>query len=97
MCPAMFVHMTTRTNDTFAIRLRLARQRAGLSQAAVARAAGVDVKTVVRVEMGATQPRIDTADALCEAVGSSFGELMAKTSRAGKTSGKGAGAASSGG
>ena len=81
--------MTTNTEPNFAKNFRAARLRAGVSQGAVARVAGLDVRTVSRVESGESLPRIDTADALALAVGSSLDELLERgneTRRAGATS-----------
>jgi transcriptional regulator with XRE-family HTH domain len=44
--------------------LRDARRRAGLTQRALARRAGVPQPTVARIESGAVVPRVDTLDRL---------------------------------
>ena len=67
---------TTQTSSPFAANLRSARLAAGLSCAAVARAAGLDTKTVFRIEAGENLPRLYTADALARAVGSTLDELL---------------------
>lgn len=54
---------------TFADRLRAARDRAGLSQAQLARAAGVGDRTVASIEQGINQPSWETACKLAAALG----------------------------
>ena len=49
--------------------LRKARRRAGLTQRALAEAAGVPQSTVGRIEAGTHMPRIDTLDRLLRACG----------------------------
>lgn len=46
-----------------------ARRRAGLSQRALARAAGVPHSTVARIELGQLSPRADTLERLLRAAG----------------------------
>src|SRR5690349_452266 len=46
-----------------------ARERAGLTQAAVAEAAGVSVETVSRIERGLHEPELSTVIALARALG----------------------------
>ena len=48
---------------------RYARRRAGMSQRALARAAGVPQSTVGRIETGQLAPRIDTLDRILRAAG----------------------------
>ena len=60
----------------FGENLRAARLKTGFSQARVARNAGLDVRTVLRIEAGENIPRIDTANALALAVGSTLEELL---------------------
>lgn len=52
-----------------AVVLRRARREAGLSQRALARAAGVPQPTVARIESRAVVPRVDTLDRLLAACG----------------------------
>ena len=49
--------------------LAYARRRAGISQRALARAAGVPHSTVARIELGRLSPRADTLDRLLRAAG----------------------------
>ena len=49
-----------------------ARRHAGLSQRALARAAGVPHSTVARIELGALSPRADTLERLLRAAGHSL-------------------------
>jgi uncharacterized protein len=49
--------------------VRNARRRAGLSQRALARAAGVPHSTVARIELGRLSPRTDTLERLLRAAG----------------------------
>ena len=49
--------------------LRSARRRAGLTQRALARVAGVPQPTVARIESGAVNPRTDTFSLLLRAAG----------------------------
>jgi uncharacterized protein len=49
--------------------VRNARRRAGLSQRALARAAGVPHSTVARIELGRLSPRTDTLERLLRASG----------------------------
>jgi transcriptional regulator with XRE-family HTH domain len=51
--------------------LRYARRSAGLSQAALAVAAGVPQSTVARIELGQLTPRLDTIERLLRATGNS--------------------------
>lgn len=53
---------------SIAAELREARQNAGMSQRALARAAGVPLSTVGRIERGLTAPRFDTLEALADAL-----------------------------
>jgi transcriptional regulator with XRE-family HTH domain len=46
-----------------------ARRRAGLSQRAIAEAAGVPQSTVARIELGSLSPRTDTMERLLRAAG----------------------------
>jgi len=48
---------------------RYARRRAGLSQRALARAAGVPQSTVARIETGQLAPRVDTLERVLRAAG----------------------------
>lgn len=57
------------------IRLREARQEAGLTQAQVAGRLGVARPNVARWESGAQLPRVDTALKLAEAVGKTVEQL----------------------
>ena len=52
--------------------LRLARRRSGLSQRALALAAGIPQSTVARIELGQLSPRTDTLERLLRAAGASL-------------------------
>jgi uncharacterized protein len=52
--------------------LRYARRRAGLSQRALAVAAGIPQSTVARIELGRLSPRTDTLERLLIATGQSL-------------------------
>src|SRR5437773_3844548 len=49
--------------------IRRARRRAGLSQRALGRVAGVPQSTVARIELGQLSPRVDTLERLLRAAG----------------------------
>ena len=49
-------------------RLHMIRTALGMSRAEVARAAGIDRMTLVRIEEGATSPRIDTLQSVFRAL-----------------------------
>lgn len=49
--------------------MRYARRRAGLSQRALAHAAGVPQSTVARIETGQLAPRVDTLERVLRAAG----------------------------
>jgi transcriptional regulator with XRE-family HTH domain len=51
--------------------LRYARRQSGLTQRALAQAAGVPQSTVARIELGQLNPRFDTLDRLLRAAGQS--------------------------
>jgi transcriptional regulator with XRE-family HTH domain len=57
--------------------LRRLRQRAGLSQAALAEASGISRRMIVGVETGETNVSLSSLDRLAEALGASFVELVA--------------------
>lgn len=52
--------------------LKYARRQSGLSQRALASAAGVPQSTVARIELGQLSPRIDTLERLLNAAGASL-------------------------
>lgn len=59
-------------------RLRAARERAGLTRAAVAEATGLCISTIEKIESGrAPSPKLATALALAAAVGVPLNELAA--------------------
>jgi transcriptional regulator with XRE-family HTH domain len=58
--------------------LRQARERAGLTQEAVAERSGVHPTEVSRIESGKRDPRIATVEALAEAVGVSVSDLLVR-------------------
>ena len=58
--------------------LRQARERAELTQEAVAERSGVHPTEVSRIETGKRNPRIATVEALAEAVGVSVSDLLVR-------------------
>lgn len=54
---------------TIARLVRYARRRAGLTQRALARLAGLPQPTIARIESGAVSPRMDTVERLLDACG----------------------------
>lgn len=52
--------------------LRYARRNAGMSQAALAKVAGIPQSTVARIETGKLTPRVDTLERLLRATGRSL-------------------------
>lgn len=58
--------------------LRQARERAGLTQEAVAERSGVHPTEVSRIEAGKRDPRIATVVALADAVGVSVSDLLVR-------------------
>ena len=52
--------------------LRTARRRAGLSQRALAAAAGIPQSTVARIELGSLSPRTNTLERLLRSAGQSL-------------------------
>jgi transcriptional regulator with XRE-family HTH domain len=52
--------------------LRTARRRAGLTQRALAAAAGIPQSTVARIELGSLSPRANTLERLLRAAGQSL-------------------------
>lgn len=61
--------MTGLSAEAFGPFIRAARERSGLTQAEVADRAGVTAMTVSYIERGVNTPLLDTAIALCEALG----------------------------
>ena len=60
------------------LRLRQAREKAGLSLRALADRAGVDFSTIYRIEAGDTVPKLDTLEKLAKALGVSVRDLIEK-------------------
>lgn len=60
---------------SFAKRLREMRQSKGLSQAELAKAAGVPVATLRDLEQDRREPRLSTAEKLADALGTSLDSL----------------------
>ena len=58
-------------------RIRQFRESAGLTQEALARAAGIGRVTLVRIENGEQSPRYETLVSLAQALGRPMGELVA--------------------
>lgn len=71
MTPTYDPGVTPRPN-----RVRAARQAAGLSQAAVAQAAGVSRQTIGTIESGRHRPSVDAALAIARAIGCSVEDLF---------------------
>ncbi len=59
-------------------RVRRRREGMGLSQAALAKAAGLSQATVSRIEKGDSDPPVSTAVALCSALSMSLDELFSE-------------------
>ena len=74
----MFDTITTRplNPETFAARLTEARKTAGLTQHALADAAGLHVSNIRRYEAGTNQPNIDALRNLALALGTSADKLL---------------------
>ncbi len=68
--------MAMRGRQTLGQRIRRLRNAAGLSQAALARAAGIGRVTLVRLEKGDQTPRYKTLDAIARALGVGVSELL---------------------
>jgi transcriptional regulator with XRE-family HTH domain len=68
--------------------IRRARTRAGLSQAALAEAAGVADETVSRVERGAYEPSLSTLVRLADALGENVDFVVRRSSRAAEAGGE---------
>ena len=62
--------------ETFAARLTEARKHAGLTQHALAEAAGLHVSNIRRCEAGTNQPNIDALRNLALALGTSADQLL---------------------
>ena len=60
----------------FGDRLRVARARAGMTQEDLAKAAGLDRKTVNRIERGIHSIRLDNVWAISEALGLKVEDLV---------------------
>jgi len=57
-------------------RLRSARQKAAMSQNALADAAGVERKTINRIECGHFSPSLETLTRLCSALGTKLSAFL---------------------
>ena len=68
--------MAMRGRQTPGQRIRRLRNAAGLSQAALAREAGIGRVTLVRLEKGEQSPRYKTLDAIARALGVDVSELL---------------------
>jgi transcriptional regulator with XRE-family HTH domain len=66
-------------SQTFGQRLQELRQKAGVSQSQLARAAGIPMGTLKNLEQDRRVPRLDTADALARALGITLDTLTAET------------------
>jgi transcriptional regulator with XRE-family HTH domain len=75
--------MAAFTAKELGARVREARQRAGLTQAALAEAAGVTDETVSRLERGAYEPSLSTVLALAAALGTDVASLASGAAQAG--------------
>ncbi len=65
----------------FGIKLRAARRRAGLSQAELARRAGLNAFSIAKLEQGTREPTWATVQALVKALGVSPTAFMESTGR----------------
>jgi DNA-binding XRE family transcriptional regulator len=70
-----------RGRQTIGQRIRRFRQSAGLTQEALARAAGIGRVTLVRLEKGEQTPRYRTLDAIAKALGVRVSELLVEPER----------------
>ena len=70
--------MSNTTAVGIADRLRALREAKGLSQTDLAHQAGIDRKTVNRIENGHYSPSMDTLVYLAEALGSTASDLLGK-------------------
>ena len=61
---------------TVGVRLATVRDRAGFTQAQLAKAAGVDVMTVSTIERGINDPRVGTLTKLAKALGAPVADLV---------------------
>ena len=68
--------MAMRGRHTLGQRIRRLRNAAGLSQDALARAAGIGRVTLVRLEKGEQTPRYKTLGAIAKALGADVSELL---------------------
>ena len=68
-----------RGRHTLGQRIRRLRKTAGLSQDALARAAGIGRVTLVRLEKGEQTPRFKTLDAIAKALGIPVSELLVES------------------
>jgi transcriptional regulator with XRE-family HTH domain len=66
------------TNHTLGARIRRLRERAKLSQQALAVACQVAVTQVSRWETGVSEPSLDSVRALARALGASYEEIIGK-------------------
>ena len=64
--------------------LRRERQRAGLTQEALAHAAGIDRTYVSMLENGKASPTLETLFRLCDAIGVSASAVVAELEREGR-------------
>lgn len=62
----------------FGATLRSEREKAGLSQEALATRAGVDRKLIYRTELGQTSPRVDALVQVADALGVDPADLLPK-------------------
>jgi DNA-binding XRE family transcriptional regulator len=80
------LHAEGLDGQALARRLTLRRKRAGLTQAALARMAGIRVETLNRVERGRTTPDFSTIRKLVTAMGKAEVEMELEPAAAGATS-----------
>ncbi len=78
MCNTAFVR-TEQTGDPLSTNLRRLREKADLSQVALAVAAGLSPATVVRIEAG-QKPRLETLEQLAKVLGVGVGDLVTQPS-----------------
>ncbi len=66
-------------SDAFAVVLKRHREAGKLSRQALAQKAGLHQTYVGMIERGLSNPSLDTADAIAEALGIPFSKLIAET------------------
>jgi len=73
-------------SDAFAVVLKRHREASNLSRQALAQKAGLHQTYIGMIERGLSNPSLDTANAIAEALGTPFSVLIAETEKARKGS-----------